>query len=144
GCWFDRGERLLAEFAQGVVRASAELAGDREAGAGVAEPLGDLEVVGVVGRAGAGRADGRLVERPAQQLGPFVREVAGGALVVGLVDGDVEAGVADRVVGGREAAAVAELGQDGGRAYWADSVQALDQRTAAWLAVGKRAQSPVE
>jgi hypothetical protein len=48
-CLVNRGERLLAEFAQGVVGASAELAGDREAGAGVAEPLGDLEVVGVVG-----------------------------------------------------------------------------------------------
>jgi len=42
---FDRGERLLAELAQRVVGASAELAGDREAGTGVAEPLGDLEVV---------------------------------------------------------------------------------------------------
>jgi hypothetical protein len=48
-CRFDRGERLLAEFAQGVVGTPAELAGDREAGARVAEPLGDLEVVGVVG-----------------------------------------------------------------------------------------------
>src|SRR2546426_800918 len=37
GWLVDRGERLLAEFAQGVVGASAELAGDREAGAGVAE-----------------------------------------------------------------------------------------------------------
>jgi hypothetical protein len=34
-----------------------------------------------------------------------VREVPGRALVVGLVDGDVEAGVADGVVGGGEAAA---------------------------------------
>ena len=49
GWLFDRGERLVAEFAQGVVGASAKLAGDREAGTGVAEPLGDLEVVGVVG-----------------------------------------------------------------------------------------------
>jgi hypothetical protein len=49
GWLFDRGERLLAELAEGVVGASAELAGDREAGTGVAEPLGDLKVVGVVG-----------------------------------------------------------------------------------------------
>src|SRR5215207_8700060 len=50
----DGGECFVAELAQDVVGAPAELAGDREAGAGVVEPLGDLEVVGVVGRAGAG------------------------------------------------------------------------------------------
>jgi hypothetical protein len=49
GCLFDRGDRVLAEFAEDVVGAPAELAGDREAGTGVAESLGDLEVVGVVG-----------------------------------------------------------------------------------------------
>src|SRR5205809_7865901 len=41
----DGGECFVAEFAQDVVGASAELARDREAGAGVVEPLGDLEVV---------------------------------------------------------------------------------------------------
>jgi hypothetical protein len=35
--------------------------------------------------------------------------VAGGALLVGLVDGDVEAGVADGVVGRGEAAGIAAL-----------------------------------
>jgi hypothetical protein len=64
--------------------------------------------------------------------------------VVGLVDGNVEAGVADGVVGGGEAAAVAELGQDRGRADRPDPVQALDQRVAARLAAGKRVQPPVE
>src|SRR6266511_2815333 len=103
----DGGECFVAEFAQDVVGASAELAGNREAGAGVVEPLGDLEVVGVVGRAGAGRGYGRFEQRPAQQLGPFVRETAGCALAVRLVDGDIEAGVADGVVGGCEAAAIA-------------------------------------
>src|SRR6266508_1202379 len=48
------GECFVAEFAQDVVGAPAELAGDRETGAGVVEPVGDPEVVGVVGRAGAG------------------------------------------------------------------------------------------
>jgi hypothetical protein len=48
--------------------------------------------------------------------------VAGRAFLVGLVDGDVEPGVADGVVGGREAATIAELGQDRGRAYRADAV----------------------
>src|SRR5712692_5955661 len=96
----DGGECFVAEFAQDVVGASAELAGDREAGAGVVEPLGDLEVVGVVGRAGAGGRDGRFEQRPAQQLGSLVRATARLALAVRLVDGDVEAGVADGVVGG--------------------------------------------
>ena len=73
-----------------------------------------------------------------------MREVPGGALLVGLVDGDVEAGVADGVVGGGEAAAVAELGQDRGRAHRPDPVQALDQCAAGGLAAGKSAQSLVE
>src|SRR6266487_5495141 len=72
----DGGECFVAEFAQDVVGASAELARDREAGAGVVEPLGDLEVVGVVGRADAGGGYGRLEQSPAQQLRPLVREAA--------------------------------------------------------------------
>jgi hypothetical protein len=44
-----RGECVVAEFAQEVVGASAESAGDREARAVVVNPLGDFEVVGVVG-----------------------------------------------------------------------------------------------
>ncbi len=43
------GECVVAEFAQDVVGASAEFACDREAGAVVVDPLGDLQVVGVVG-----------------------------------------------------------------------------------------------
>src|SRR5712692_7661567 len=50
----DGAERLLAELAQDVVGAPAELAGNREAGAVVVDPLRDLAVVGVVGRTGAG------------------------------------------------------------------------------------------
>jgi hypothetical protein len=42
-------ECVVAEFAQDVVGASAEFAGDREARAVVVNPLGDFEVVGVVG-----------------------------------------------------------------------------------------------
>jgi hypothetical protein len=44
-----RGECVVAEFAQDVVGASAEFARDREAGAVVVDPLGDVQVVGVVG-----------------------------------------------------------------------------------------------
>src|SRR6266511_1534311 len=50
----DGGERVVAELAQDVVRAPAELARNREAGPVVIDPLGNLQVVGVVGRAGAG------------------------------------------------------------------------------------------
>src|SRR6266508_933389 len=89
----DGGERFVAELAQDVVRAPAELAGNREAGAVVIDPLGNLQVVAVVGGARPGGLMRRLEQRPAQQLGPFVREVAGRALAVRLVDGDIEAGV---------------------------------------------------
>src|SRR6266542_4556024 len=41
----DGGERVVAELSQDVVRAPAELAGNREAGAVVIDPLGNLEVV---------------------------------------------------------------------------------------------------
>src|SRR5436190_4760655 len=46
GLAVDGGERFVAELAEDVVGAPAELARDREAGARVAEPLGDLLVVG--------------------------------------------------------------------------------------------------
>ena len=42
-------ECLLVEFAEDVVGAAAEFARDGEAGAVVVDPLGDFEVVGVVG-----------------------------------------------------------------------------------------------
>ncbi len=48
-CQVGRGERVVAELAQEVVGAPAEFACDRETGAVVVDPLGDLEVVGVVG-----------------------------------------------------------------------------------------------
>src|SRR5215211_4468662 len=44
-----RGECVVAELAQDVVGAAAEFARDGEAGAVVVDPLGDLQVVGVVG-----------------------------------------------------------------------------------------------
>src|SRR6266542_5312311 len=140
----DGGERFVAELAQDVVRAPAELARNREAGAVVIDPLGNLEVVGVVGRASAGGRQRRLEQRPAQQLRPLVREVAGRAFLVGLVDGDVETGVADGVVGACEAASIAELRQDRGRAHRPDPVQACDQGAAAGLAAGEGAELSVE
>jgi hypothetical protein len=44
-----RGECVVAEFAQDVVGAPAEFARNREAGAVVVDPLGDVQVVGMVG-----------------------------------------------------------------------------------------------
>src|SRR6266480_6115255 len=46
---FDRREGCIAQFAQKVVGAPAELARDREAGAVVVDPSRDLQVVAVVG-----------------------------------------------------------------------------------------------
>src|SRR6266496_1951832 len=71
----DGGEGLIAQFAQDVVGVSAELACKREAGAGVVDPLGDLEVVAVVGRADAGGRERRFEERPAQYFAPLMGEV---------------------------------------------------------------------
>src|SRR6266508_10121 len=140
----DGGERLVAELTQDVVRAPTELAGNREAGAVVVDPLGNLQVVAVVGRTGAGGRQRRLEQRPAQQFRPLVREVAGRAFLAGLVNGDVEAGVADGVVGAREAAGIAELGQDRGRTHRPDPVQAGHQGAAAGLAAGEGAELSVE
>src|SRR6266540_2058703 len=60
------------------------------------------------------------------------------------MDGDVQAAVADGVVGAREAATVTELGQDRGRADRTNAVEVGDQGTAAALATGERAQRTVE
>src|SRR6266508_4293397 len=98
-CLLDREECLVAELAEDVVGAPAELAGNGQAGAVVVDPLGDLEVVAAVGRAGAGGRLRRLEQGPAQHRGPLVREVAGRTLAVGLVDRDVQAGVTDSIVG---------------------------------------------
>src|SRR3712207_8532838 len=51
-----------------------------------AEPVGDLAVVGVIRRAGAGGAVGRLEQRPAQQRRALPRQVPGWAFAVGGVD----------------------------------------------------------
>jgi hypothetical protein len=75
-------ECLVAQLAQDVVGAAAELARDGEAGAVVVDPPRNLPVVRVIGRAGAARLLGRFEQRPAQQLRPFVREVTGSAIEV--------------------------------------------------------------
>jgi hypothetical protein len=88
---------------QRVVAALEQPTGDRQAGADAAEPGGGLLVVVAVGRARPARRLGGLEQRPAQGWRALAREVAGGALAVRLGDGDVHAGVADRLTGAREA-----------------------------------------
>jgi hypothetical protein len=68
---------LVSEFAQRVVAALEQLAGDSEAGAVAAEPRGGLLVVGVVGAARAASELGCFVERPAQRRRALAREVPG-------------------------------------------------------------------
>ena len=60
-------------------------------------------------------------------------EMPGGAVIVGLVDGDIQAAIADDVAGVLEAADVAELRQDRDRGQRPDPVDVLDQRPAARL-----------
>jgi hypothetical protein len=61
-----------------------------------------------------------------------------------LVDGDVQAGVADRVARVLKAARVAELGQDRDRRQRADPVDLLGQCAAAGLRARVRAQREVD
>ena len=89
---------LVAELAQDVEAALKQLAGEGEAGAVAAEPLGGLVVVGAVGAARPARGLGGFLERPAQRGRSLAGEVPGRAALIGLVDGDVQAGVADRLV----------------------------------------------
>ena len=60
------------------------------------------------------------------------------------MDGDVQAAVADGVVGAGEAATVTELGHDRGRTDRTNAVEVGDQRTTSRLATSERAQRPIE
>lgn len=59
-------ERVVAERAQRVMRAAQHLARDRQRGAVGAESVLELEVVGVIGRAGTRGGLCRFEQRPAQ------------------------------------------------------------------------------
>ena len=65
-------------------------------------------------------------------------------MAVGLVDGDVQAAVADRLAGGGEAPAVTELGKDRDRAQLPDPVVRVDQCLAAGLPARVAAQLTVK
>src|SRR5215217_7985576 len=93
----------------------------------------------MVGAARAARELGGLVERPAQRRRALARQLPGRAALIGLVDGDVQAGVTHRVPRRGESPGVAELGQDRDRGQRADAV-ARHQRAAARLAAPVGAQ----
>ena len=67
-----------------------------------------------------------------------------GAVAVGGVDGDVQAAVADHLLGTGEAAAVAELGPHRHGDQPADAVGGLDQRPARRLAMTEALQVPLQ
>ena len=103
---------LVAERAQEVVAAFQEFARDRDAGAVAADPLGELFVVRTVGAARSTRGLRSFIERPAQRGRSLAGEMPGRAALVGLLDGDIQAGVPDRVAGVLEPAGVTELSND--------------------------------
>jgi hypothetical protein len=69
--------------------------------------------------------------------------VAGAALAVRGVHGDVQAGGPHHLVAAAEPAGIAQLGQDGRGGDGADPVVGGDQCPAARLAAGQAAQPPV-
>ena len=107
-----RPQSLLAKFAQGVVAAAGELAGHRQGGQPGGAPVPGFGVVAVVGAAGRAAHLADSYKRPAHQLGSLPGQVPGGALGLGGLDGDVQPGVADHIIGVGEPAHVAEFGPD--------------------------------
>src|SRR6187551_2681889 len=96
-------QRLLAEFAQRVVAALEQLARDGQARARGAGALGRLAVVVAVRAAAPRRAQRGLEQRPAQRRWALAAQVPGRAAAVGLMHGDVQAGIADGVARAGEA-----------------------------------------
>jgi hypothetical protein len=93
----------------------------------------------VVGTARAASELRRLRERPAQRRRALARQVPGRAALIGLVHGDIQAGVTDGVPRGGKAARVTELGEDRDRGERADAL-VRHQRSAARLAAPVGAQ----
>ena len=93
----------------------------------------DRGVEVVVGGAGVAGQAGRLVQRPAQQGRALLGQVSGGALAVGGVHGDVQAGVAHRLTGGAEAAGVTHHCPDRRGGDRPDPVLGLQRHTAGLL-----------
>ncbi len=129
-------KRRFAETAEEVVAAFEKLACDRDARAVPADPLSGIEVVLAVGAARTPRGLCGLIERPAQRGRSLSGEMPWGTAGIGLVDGDIQAGVTNGVARVLKAAGVAELSEDRDRGQLPDPVDLIDQRPAAGLLAG--------
>jgi hypothetical protein len=89
---------LGVEGPQAVIAASGQLAGDRDRRDLAVVGVLDLGVVVVVGSDLAGGVLGRLEQRPAQDLGSLPGEITLEPLAIRLVHGDVQAGMAHRLL----------------------------------------------
>jgi hypothetical protein len=70
--------------------------------------------------------------------------VSGGSVLIRLIDGDVQPVVAHGVAGVVKAPGVTELGQERDRRQRPETVDLIDQRAAAGLRAGIRAQRKVD
>src|SRR6201989_3281031 len=140
----DGRERVVAQFFEDVVAAFEQLALEREAAAFPAEPGAQWLVIAAVGAGGESGALRRFVHRPAERWRSLAGEVSGGAVIVGLVDGEVQAAIPGDVAGVLKAADIAELGEDRDRGQRAHSVDLVDQRAAARLFARDRVQLRIE
>ena len=114
---------LITQGAQPVVAATGQLAGHRQPCPAGAGPTGEPGVVGVVRAGRLVGVHGALIQRPAQRRRPLPgQRRAALVLAVGVVDGDVQPGVPDRVPGGGEPAGVAEFLPDRGGQQRAQAV----------------------
>src|ERR1700730_5092806 len=128
----------LSEVLEDVAGAPAELAGHRQARPVVVDVVPHLEVVGVVGRAPPGGALGGLEQRPAQHRRSLAGQVATRAPAVGLVDRDVQARAAHRLVRAVKAPALPQLRHDRHGREPAHAEELALQGTAPRLGLGER------
>ena len=122
-----RFERGLADRDQRVVGATQDAAGDGQAGCLVADPLAQLQVVGVVGGACTAGGQSGLVGGPAQHRWPLTADPTRLTLAIRLVHGDVEAGEADHLARRGEAARITDRGVDCDRGQVTDAVEATER-----------------
>jgi len=79
----------------------------------------------------------RFIQRPPQRRWPLAAQMPGRATLIGLIHGDVHPGVTNRLAGGGEPGAIAELGEDHDRGQLPDPVVS-HQRLAPRLLVSRR------
>ncbi len=106
GSSLDGRERVVAEVSEGVVTALEELARDCEQRPVMPKASRGLAVVVVVRGALARRDLRGFIQRPTQARRALTGQMPGSASLVGGVHGDIQAGVAEGLPGGREPLAV--------------------------------------